>query len=314
MTHFNKMKGKMGSMAVKIDLEKAFDRLEWPYIKNTLVYFWFLDKLSELIMSCITTSTIQVLINGRKMETFHPTRGIRQGDPMSPYIFILYMERLSRTILNSVEHRLWDLIKICTTGPNLSHLLFANDLTLFVKANMKNCNIIVSTLLQFRELSGQKVNFGKSRVIFSKNYQRQIRDQYMEALNIEEKEHFGKYLGFSILHGIPNSNDFQYIINNMRRRLTGWKCNMLNMAGQLILPKVTLGSISSHVMSYIRIPEGVTKTIDKITRDFLWGFSAKKKKMHLFKWDMVTKSKDLGGLGLHKFVVINKAIINGLAW
>lgn len=208
---------------------------------------------------------------------------------------------------------MWDLIKICTTGPNLSHLFFANDLTFFVKANMKNCNIIVSTLLQFRELSGQKVNFGKSRVIFSKNYQRQIRDQYMKALNIEEKEHFGKYLGFPIFHGIPNSNDFQYIINNMRRRLTGWKCNILNMAGQLILPKVKLGSISSHVISYIRILEGVTKTIDKITRDFLWGSSAKKKKMYLFKWGTITKSKDLGGLGLYKFAITNKAIINSLA-
>lgn len=86
MNHFNKMKGKTGSMDLKIDLKKAFNKLEWSYIKDTLDYFGFPTNISKLIMSCITTFTIQVLINGRKTEPLLPTRGIHQGDPMSPHI------------------------------------------------------------------------------------------------------------------------------------------------------------------------------------------------------------------------------------
>lgn len=89
---------------------------------------------------------------------------------------------------------------------------------------------------------------------------------------------------------------------------------MLNMAGRLVLAKATLCSIPSHVMSYIKISEGVTKSIDKIIRDFFWGFSTEKKKMHLLKCDTITKSRDLGGLGIHNTVVRNKIIISGLAW
>lgn len=90
-------------MILKIDLEKAFDKLEWSFIKDTLLFFGFPDHLSKLIMSCVTTSSIYVLVNGTKTNFFKPSRGIRQGDPMSPYLFILCMERISRGIDSEVN-------------------------------------------------------------------------------------------------------------------------------------------------------------------------------------------------------------------
>lgn len=83
ISHFNRMKGMKASMMLKINLEKAFDRIEWSYIREILLYFHFPKKLIELIMSCISSSTIEILVNGRKTNPFHPSRGIRQGDPMS---------------------------------------------------------------------------------------------------------------------------------------------------------------------------------------------------------------------------------------
>ena len=89
-----KKKGRSGVMALKIDLEKAFDRLEWSFIREILIHFNFPSDLIAIIMDCISSSTVSILFNGGKLDSFSPSRGIRQGDPISPYIFILYLEYL----------------------------------------------------------------------------------------------------------------------------------------------------------------------------------------------------------------------------
>lgn len=154
-------------MAIKIDLEKVFGRIEWSFIRDTLHFFGIPNNLSKLIMSCITTSSIQILVNGRLTDAFYPSRGIRQGDPMSPYIFIMCMERLSKTISNLTAFKDWNPIKISPRGPNLSHLFFVDDLTLSTKADARNCHTIARTLhdfwvaskliVQSRESSSQKI-------------------------------------------------------------------------------------------------------------------------------------------------------------
>ena len=85
----------MGYMAIKLDLEKAYDRLEWNFIHKVLHAFHFPPKLTRIIISCISSTDISILVNGGMLDSFEPSRGIRQGDPLSPYIFILCMEYLS---------------------------------------------------------------------------------------------------------------------------------------------------------------------------------------------------------------------------
>lgn len=92
INHFRKIKGKKTNMILKIDLEKAFDRLECSFIRQTLHFFNILPKLVTLIMSCILTSSISILVNSEKIPFFNPTKGIRQGDPISLFIFIMCME------------------------------------------------------------------------------------------------------------------------------------------------------------------------------------------------------------------------------
>lgn len=123
--------GKTGWMATKIDLEKAFDRLSWDFIDDTLVDANIPERLRRLIMHCVTTSSMQVLWNGQPTSAFHPQRGIRQGDPLSPYIFVLCIERLSQAISQEVYHDSWKPIQLKRGGPLLSHLFFADDLILF---------------------------------------------------------------------------------------------------------------------------------------------------------------------------------------
>ena len=122
-------------MAIKIDLEKAFYKLEWGFIRQTLIYFKFPPGWISLIMSCISFSNLSSLLNGDHLDPFQHSRGIRQGDPLSPYIFILCMEYLAWLIQEEVSFGNWKCIKASRYGPTFTHLFSANDLILFVKVS-----------------------------------------------------------------------------------------------------------------------------------------------------------------------------------
>lgn len=130
------MKGKKCFMAIKIDLEKAYDRLSWEFVRDMYSREGFDDKFVEICFICLKTSSLQVLWNGDKTESFFPLRGIRQGDPISPHIFVLCMERLAHIIHNKVTESVWKPITLRWCGPPVSHLFLANDLILFAKASL----------------------------------------------------------------------------------------------------------------------------------------------------------------------------------
>ena len=121
-------KGNKYFMAIKIDLAKAYDRLEWNFIHKVLIAFHFPEGLVDLIMNCISSSSISILFNGGKLDKFQPTRGIRQGDPLSPYIFLLCMEFLGYLIDKECMEKKWTPMKASRANLEISHLFFADDL------------------------------------------------------------------------------------------------------------------------------------------------------------------------------------------
>lgn len=130
--------GRVRYMAIKIDLEKAYDRLKWNFVRDMLLLFNVPDSLIKLIMSCVASSSISVLLNGGQLDPFLPSRGIRQGDPLSPYLFIMCMELLSFLIEDKCSFHLWDPLQVSRNGLAFLHLMFADDLILFAKADLKN--------------------------------------------------------------------------------------------------------------------------------------------------------------------------------
>ena len=100
-----KSKGKEGYMVIKIDLEKAYDRLEWSFIRLVLTHFGFPNNIIQLIISCVSSTSTSLLFNGSKLPAFYPSRGIKQGDPISPYLFILCMEFLGPQITKMCEEK-----------------------------------------------------------------------------------------------------------------------------------------------------------------------------------------------------------------
>lgn len=153
-------------MAIKIDLEKAFDKIEWGFIRQMLFLINIHEHLISLILSCISSSKLAILLNGKPTEYFKPSRGIRQGGPLSPYLFILRIKFLSMLIHHQISLGLWKLIQFSNHGPLISLTLFADDVFLFVKASLKNAHSINMVLQSFASSCGLIVNKIKSIFFF----------------------------------------------------------------------------------------------------------------------------------------------------
>ena len=151
-------KGKRGYMAIKIDLEKAYDKIEWGFIREMSINFNFPNRLSDLILSCVTLVSTSLLFNGGSLVPFKPSRGIQQGDPISPYLFILCMEYLGRLIEEKCQSKLWHPVKASRSRPSFSHLFFANDLILFARANSGSCAAAKDALTNFCTKSRQTIS------------------------------------------------------------------------------------------------------------------------------------------------------------
>ncbi|KAG8368848.1 hypothetical protein BUALT_Bualt15G0089400 [Buddleja alternifolia] len=200
---------KKGSMLIKLDLEKAYDKVRWDFLTQTLQDFHFPEKLVNLIMSCVESAHLQILWNGEPLEPFAPRCGLHQGDPLSPYLFVLCMERLSYLIEEEVNNKVWDPISFGRNGPCISHMFFADDIILAAKANEKSARSIQKTLDLFCKASGLKVSLAKSTVYFAPRTAPSVRGDMVEILNFQPTSHLGKYLGVNINHSRNSSSNFR---------------------------------------------------------------------------------------------------------
>jgi len=162
-------KGKVGYKAIKVDLEKTYDKVEWSFIREVLINANLPQNLVSLIMSCVSLVSTSILFNGGNMEPILPSRGIRQGDPLSPYLFIPCMEALGHLIEEKCEEKFWTPVKSSISGFAFSQLFFADDLVLFAKVDHVNCSTIRDVLDAFCARSRQSISDSKSRVFFSPN-------------------------------------------------------------------------------------------------------------------------------------------------
>ena len=308
-----KQSGK-GYMTIKIDFEKAYDRLKWDFIRNTLEEMNFPIRMVEVIMECITSPTMRVLWNGEPSEVFQPSRGIRQGDPLSPYLFVLCMERFNQVIEEAIIQGHWKPIYASRGGPKLSNLFFADDIILFAEASSSQAQIIQDCLNRFCSASGQKVSLPKSRVYFSKNVSTADRENICAQLGMEVTEDLGTYLGMPTLTSRVTKETYGHLCEKMDRRLSGWKTKYLSLAGRITLAKSTLSALATYSMQTTKIPRTIFDELDKRTRRFVWGGSEDKKSIHLLSWETLLLPRDKGGLGIRSSRQANAAFLTKLGW
>ena len=219
-TPFIEKKGRLGQLILKLDLEKAYDRLEWSFIREVLTFFKFPPSFVDLVLECVTTSSFSILVNGGQLENFKSSRGIRQGDPLSPYLFILCMEYLSHKILEVCDNNSWKAIKASRSGPFFSHLFFADDLLLCAEISTSCYHTITRILEDFCLQSGQKVNLSKSKVFFSPNVNPLLRNHLCGILRVSSTPNLGKYLGFPLSPNGRSTRDFDFVVEKVQAKLS----------------------------------------------------------------------------------------------
>ena len=154
-------KGKKWTMALKLDISKAYDRVEWPFLQKIMEKMGFPARWIERVISCVTTPSFSILVNRKPHGKIHPSRGIRQGDPLSPYLFLLCVEDFT-------EGRIWG-VSICRGAPRVTNLLFADDSLMFCQATPKEGEVVAKILQNYERASGQSINLEKSSAFFSSN-------------------------------------------------------------------------------------------------------------------------------------------------
>ncbi|KAA3465141.1 reverse transcriptase [Gossypium australe] len=164
-----KRTGRKGYMAVKLDMSKAYDRVEWDFLKKMMLKMGFAVSWVDLIMNCITTVSYSVITSGGMGTNFKPIRGLRQGDPLSPFLFLICSEGLSSLMRSAQKKGLIRGAKASRRGPEISHLLFADDCILFGEASEKGARILKDILKEYEGCSGQCIDFNKSTIFYSSN-------------------------------------------------------------------------------------------------------------------------------------------------
>lgn len=150
-------------MILKLDLEKAYDRLEWNFFLDSLNCLDIPQDLKSLIFHCIYSASMSINWNGARSEAFNMSRGLRQGDPISPYLFVLCLERLGHRIKDAINFGDWLPYNFGVgDSPKIFHMCFADGLILVAEASMNQVDCINSILHSFYSKSGQKVNLHKS--------------------------------------------------------------------------------------------------------------------------------------------------------
>uniref|UniRef100_A0A803Q029 Reverse transcriptase domain-containing protein n=1 Tax=Cannabis sativa TaxID=3483 RepID=A0A803Q029_CANSA len=147
-------KGNGGQMALKLDMHKAYDRMEWALLLRVLIANGFNEKSCKLLMACVTSVSYSILLNGSRHKKFFPRRGLRQGDPLSPFLSLFCQEVLSKLILKGESNGDIHGVQIARTAPPISHLMFADDTILFLRANEKEATNISEILSTYERWSG----------------------------------------------------------------------------------------------------------------------------------------------------------------
>jgi ribonuclease HI len=309
-----KMRSRVGFFVIKVDLSKAYDRLNWDFIKKVLTEVNLPNEMINVIMSCITSVQSNVLWNGSRSEFFTPHCGVRQGDPMSPYLFVLCMDKLTHLIAEAVENGKWKPMRAGRSGPSISHLMFADDLLLFGQAVDENMTAVVEVLNKFCLMSGQQVNFDKSSIFFSRNVPTVRRVSLTAQSGLKETQSLGNYLGVPALGRAPRVQDFQYLVEKVKNRLAGWKAKQLSLAGRITLAKSVIQAIPTYPMMSMSIPKSCLQEIEKAQRAFIWGDTEDKRKAHVISWNTLTQPKDCGGLGLRNLQSMSEACLMKMGW
>ncbi|KAH9735375.1 reverse transcriptase domain-containing protein [Citrus sinensis] len=304
---------KYGLVALKLDISKAYDRIEWNFLKTTMQQLGFSANWVNLIMNCISTASFSVLINGEAKGLIYPQRGLRQGCPLSPYLFIICAEVFLNLLMQAEKQKLIQGLKF-SRNLSISHLLFADDSLVFSRASSVDCRHLKKIFEVYAAASGQIFNFEKSSIFFSTNTKQSQMDEIRSIFNLNVVSRHERYLGLPSMMGRKKTNFFNYVKLRVLNKLTSWESKFFSCGGKEVLIKAVAQAVPAYAMSVFKIPQSICDDIQKAVAKFWWSSSGKHRGIHWAKWGRLCQAKIRGGLGFRDFSCFNQALIAKQGW
>ena len=280
--YLGKKKGRKHCIgALKVDMSKAYDRVDWKFLKATLTAMNFNASWVNWIMECVTTVRYTLLINGNLSHSFTPKKGLRQGDPLSLYLFLMCANILSLSVMQAENQKKIRGIKLGRNGIPLTHLFFADDALLFFKHDAVSLSNIHHILNWYCSISRQNINLSKSDLYCSPNMAKEVKMDLAQRLQVDLVQTHSKYLGINFMLRGKRVANIQFLVDKMHSNLQGWKAKLLSQAAKTTLITSNLQSLSLYTFSCFRVPKSICNKMDAISRAFWWGHDVHTRKMFL---------------------------------
>ncbi|GJW65785.1 RNA-directed DNA polymerase, eukaryota [Tanacetum coccineum] len=281
-------------------------------LEDVLIAFGFGPKWCSWIRGCLHSGMASVLLNGSPSSEFQFYCGLKQGDPLAPYLFLLVMESLHLSVSRAIEAGIFKGIKIDSTL-NLSHLFYADDVVFIGEWSPSNLSGITNILHCFSLLSGLSINLKKSNLLGVGVRSEYVKDAAVNLGCLTMKTPF-KYLGVMVGGICATSQAWEDTIGKLKARLSNWKLKTLSVGGRLTLLKSVLGSTPIYNLSIYKAPKSVLHSMESLRRNFFNGSQCNERKIAWIKWTTTLASKKNGGLGISSLYALNRALLFKWVW
>lgn len=297
-------KRKAPTLVLKLDFAKAFDSVSWDSLKKIMLNRGLPAQWCTWIDSLLLSSRSAVLVNGCPGPWFSCKRGLRQGDPLSPYLFLLVADVLQALLK-----------KQCHVRHPIVHdlpcaiLQYADDTLILLRAASADVQCLKTTLDHFSAATGLHINYNKSTLV-PMHVPEEDLPGYLATLGCVREGFPQTYLGLPLSHEKLRLSAFVPLISKFDRHLTGWQSRFLNHIGRTALVNSVLDSLPTYAMSAVPLLQGTIDSMDKIRRAFLWsGDDTVSGAQCLVAWEQVSQPKENDGLGVKNIVVQNKCLL-----
>lgn len=254
---------------LKVDLQKAFDSVQWSFLERLLKALRFPHIFVTWILACVASVSFRLQFNGHTHPPFPGRQGLRQGDPLSPILFVLTMEYFSRILKKLSGHPDFSFHPHCK-ALRLTHLMFADDLIIFCKANEASLSLLQEALHTFHATTGLCANDTKSQLILG-GVSEPLLSKCLDIMGMPLGQLPIRYLGVPITSGRLTKLQCSVLVDKITARLTTWASRHLSFAGRAALVNSVLFGIFNYWASIFLLPQTVTSRITTLCRHFLWG-------------------------------------------